>query len=887
MPIPTHDDVSPPTRPGRRRRVRAALATSVLLMLSPLSAVAAPAPASPAAPTATAAVPAAYDQDYRPQFHFSAQKNWLNDPNGLVYYKGTYHLFFQHNPKGNTWGNMSWGHATSKDLVHWTEQPIAIPQTFNDAGESIEDIFSGSVVVDKDNTSGFGTKAKPAMVAAYTSAYTDKHPTLAGRQAQSLAYSTDEGKTWTKYAENPVLDINSREFRDPKVFWYAPAKQWRMVVVRALEHKVAIYGSSDLKKWDELSQFGPSGAVGGAWECPDLFPLAVDGDPLNVKWVMVVNLNPGGIAGGSAGQYFVGDFDGTTFTSDDPASYTPPEGTVMQDFEDASYGSWSTTGEAFGEGPATGDLPGQAGVANFLGDRLANSFVGSDASRGTLTSPEFTIDQGYLNFLVGGGNHPRLEGATLDPSVPAGTVFADFEGETWGEGWTATDDFTADGPRPGTIGDQQPVTGYQGEKLVNTFTDHDASTGVITSPVFTIGEDYINLLVGGGNHPYAGDGDGATAVNLVVDGEVVRTATGQDSELANWVSWDAADLEGKQAQIQIVDNNTGGWGHILVDHIMFSGEKAIPLSLETTVNLLVGDKVVHSTTGPNSEVLDWAGWDVRKLAGKTARIQLIDNNTGGFGHILADQFTLADQPAESSTQRAHWLDYGRDFYAGVLFNDVPQHKRIMIAWMNNWQYGGSVPTDPWRSAMSVPRELTLQTVRGDVRLQSAPVKQLTKLRKAKPVDLSSTRLLPGTTTLRKKGASGDTVEIHASFTARNADKFGVKVRVGNGQKTVIGYDVFRQGIYVDRTKSGDVGFSASFPSTEFAPLKLRANGRVKLRILVDRSSVEVFADNGRVTVTDQIFPDRSSQKIQVFSNGGRAQLSDLKIWQLKSSWSKR
>jgi levanase len=829
-------------------------------------------------------VVATYDETYRPQFHFSAAKNWLNDPNGLVYYKGLYHLFFQHNPNGNTWGNMSWGHATSRDLVHWKEQPLAIPQTFNAAGDSIEDIFSGSAVVDTNNTSGFGTKKNPPMVAVYTSAYTGKHPTLAGRQAQSLAYSTDEGQTWTKYAGNPVLDIGSGEFRDPKVFWYAPAKQWRMVVVRALEHKVDIYGSPNLKTWTHLSEFGPAGATGGAWECPDLFPLAVDGNPRNIKWVMVVNLNPGGIAGGSGGQYFVGDFDGTTFTSDDPPSYTPPTGTVLEDFENPTYGSWTTSGDAFGDAPTAGNAPGQGGVAGYLGDQLANSFHGGDGARGTLTSPEFPINADYLNFLVGGGNHPRVDGTTLDPSLPDGTVFNDFEGATWGTGWTATGDFTNDGPRPGTIGDQQPVIGYQGQKLVNTFTDHDSSTGTISSPTFTIGQNYINLLVGGGNHPYTGTGTDATAVNLIVDGQVVRTATGQDSELANWVAWNVADLQGKQARIDIVDNNTGGWGHILTDQIMFSPEAATPVSVETTVNLFVDGLVVRTATGPNSETLDWTGWDVRDLAGKTARIQIVDNNNGGWGHILTDQFTFADQPALSTTQRAHWLDYGRDFYAGVTFNNTPNNKRIMIAWMNNWQYGGNIPTDPWRSAMSLPRELTLTKTKGKTELRSTPVPQLKALRKPAPVHISAARLLQGTTTLRARGASGDTLEIKSRFRARDAEKFGLNVRVGNGEKTVIGYDVFRKGVYLDRTRSGRVDFSTTFPSTEFAPVKPDANGDIRLHIYVDRSSVEVFANDGRVAITDQVFPQPDSDNIQLFSTGGRAQLKELTIWQLKSAW---
>ncbi len=862
---------------------RSVFRSLAMLIALALAVLVAPGGRAVAAP-ADSGVPAAYDQTYRPQFHFSAAKNWLNDPNGLLYYKGVYHLFFQHNPKGNTWGNMSWGHATSRDLVHWTEQPLAIPQTFNSNGESIEDIFSGSAVIDTNNTSGFGTKKNPPMVAIYTSAYTSKHPTLAGRQAQSLAYSTDEGKTWTKYAGNPVLDIGSSEFRDPKVFWYAPAKQWRMVVVRAVEHKVAIYGSPNLKDWTELSEFGPAGATGGAWECPDLFPLAVDGNPRNVKWVLVVNLNPGGIAGGSGGQYFVGDFNGTTFTSDDPPSYTPPTGTVLQDFENTDFGSWTTTGDAFGDAPTAGNAPGQGGVAGYLGEQLANSFHGGDGSRGTLTSSEFSIDADYLNFLVGGGNHPRVDGTTLDPTLPAGTVFADFEGTTWGDGWTATGDFADDGPRPGTIGDQQVVSGYQGQQLVNTFTDHDLSTGTISSPTFTIDQNYINLLVGGGNHPYTGTGTDATAVNLVVDGQVVRTATGQDSELANWVAWNVSDLQGKQARIDIVDNNTGGWGHILADQITFSPAAATPVSVETSVNLLVDGKVVRTATGPNSETLDWTGWDVRDLAGKTAQIEIIDNNTGGWGHILADQFTFAAQPALSATQRAHWLDYGRDFYAGVTFNNVPDNKRIMIAWMNNWQYGGNIPTDPWRSAMSLPRQLTLATADGKTELRSTPVPQLKALRTSRPVHISGTRLLPGTTTLRTSRAAGDTLEIKARFRARDAAKFGLQVRVGNGEKTVIGYDADRGGIYLDRTRSGKVDFSSSFPSTEFAPLKPDARGEIELHVFVDRSSVEVYANGGRVAITDQVFPQPDSDKVRLFSIGGRAQLQELTIWQLKSAW---
>jgi sucrose-6-phosphate hydrolase SacC (GH32 family) len=257
---------------------------------------------------------------FRPAVHFTARDTWLNDPNGLVFHDGLYHLFFQNNPYGNVWGNMSWGHATSRDLLHWTEHPVAI------ACDESEDIFSGSVVVDHGNTSGFGTADAPALVAIYTSAYkaaSEHH----GTQAQSLAYSTDAGMTWHKYGNNPVLARNSAHFRDPKVFRYEGGQGtcWIMVAVEAQHQKVVFYRSDDLKTWDFLSDFGPMNADQGEWECPDLFPLAVDGDPDNVKWVLIVNVNPGAVAGGSGGQYFVGQFDGARFVPD-ASSVAAPAG---------------------------------------------------------------------------------------------------------------------------------------------------------------------------------------------------------------------------------------------------------------------------------------------------------------------------------------------------------------------------------------------------------------------------------------------------------------------------------------------------------------------------------------------------------------------------------
>src|SRR5215217_8288391 len=180
--------------------------------------------------SAAAATSSSYQELFRPQFHYTPAKNWMNDPNGLVYYKGEYHLFYQYNPSGTTWGNISWGHAVSRDLVHWRHLPLAIP----DAADGY--IFSGSAVVDYQNTSDFGRPGRPPMIAIYTRA---AHEGCC--QAQAIAYSLDRGRTWKKYAGNPVLDIGSREFRDPKVFWYAPAKRWIMSVVLATEHKVSFY----------------------------------------------------------------------------------------------------------------------------------------------------------------------------------------------------------------------------------------------------------------------------------------------------------------------------------------------------------------------------------------------------------------------------------------------------------------------------------------------------------------------------------------------------------------------------------------------------------------------------------------------------------------------
>lgn len=239
------------------------------------------------------------EADYRPSYHFTPSRNWMNDPNGLVYYKGTYNLFYQYNPNGNVWGPMNWGHATSSDLFNWQDMPVAL------SPDNLGTIFSGSAVVDSNNTSGFKTGSEYPLVAVFTH--------NGSQQMQSVAYSNDGGTTWNKYASNPVLaNPGLTDFRDPKVFWYAPASKWIMVL--AAGDRIKIYSSTDLKNWIFKSDFGTGvGAHGGVWECPDLFKMTVEGTSIT-KWVLLVSLN-GGPNGGTATQYFTGDFDGTTFTS--------------------------------------------------------------------------------------------------------------------------------------------------------------------------------------------------------------------------------------------------------------------------------------------------------------------------------------------------------------------------------------------------------------------------------------------------------------------------------------------------------------------------------------------------------------------------------------------
>jgi sucrose-6-phosphate hydrolase SacC (GH32 family) len=635
-----------------------------------------------------------YQEPWRPQFHFSQPNLFMNDPNGLVYYDGEWHLFYQSRPGGG----IVWGHAVSKDLLHWQNLGTAIPRQANGAS-----IFSGSVVIDKDNTSGFGTPGNPAMVAIYTASGGGQG------QVQALAYSLDHGRTFTFYSGNPVIDIGSSQFRDPKVFWYEPTKRWVMVVANPDDHQVSIYDSPNLKQWDLKSKWGPLPPVGGQYEVPDMFPLNVDGDPSKTKWVMIISTNPGGTYGGSQTAAYIGDFNGTTFKEDSRYDYSGAPGTTtFADFEGIDYGAWTTTGTAFGAGPSQGALAGQALINGYKGQRLANS---GNGTTGTITSPAFTVSKRYINFLL------------------------------------------------------------------------------------------------------AGTSSATTVVNLVVDGAIARTATPNGRNTLDWVAWDVQDLAGKSAQIQIVDNNTGANSRIYVDDVGFSDTAALP-----------------------------------------------------------------------GNDRAPWFDWGKDNYAGITFDNVPDGRRLFVGWLNNWQYAQStaVPTTQWwRGQQSEPRELTLKTVNGRSELYQVPLRELTTVRTGAPYheegqSVSGERAL---------GTTGTLLDIEAGFRPQTASKFGLKVLTGaNGDQTVIGYDVATGRVYIDRTSSGTAASAMTgFYGVHSAPLTLR-DGKLDLRILVDNSLVEVFANGGERVLTDLVYPAAGSNGLKVFADGGAAALDSINVYKMRSTW---
>ncbi|KAB8236702.1 glycoside hydrolase family 32 protein [Aspergillus alliaceus] len=678
-----------------------------------------------------------YTERYRPQYHFTPEKNWINDPNGLLFYNNLYHMFYQYNPNGTEWGALSWGHATSTDLSHWEHQPVALLAR-GYPGEITEMYFSGSAVADVNNTSGFGTDGKVPLVAIYTSFYPQAQRLPSGKyvrenqQSQSIAYSLDEGLTWTRWdAGNPVIldppvpyEDEYKEFRDPFVFWNGPTQKWVGLVAISKQHKIAIYTSDNLKDWTYVSEFGPFNAVGGVWECPNLFPLPLDGDNSNVKWIAQISLNPGGPPGtiGSGTQYTVGSFDGITFTPDAENIYpdvTPPpaDSVIFEDFE------------------GTGDF-------NALG-------------------------------------------------------------------WTATGGLIGASPAEGAIGDQQIVSGYMGRRLLNTFLDGDSTTGTLTSPSFTISHRYINFLIGGG---YSRS---QTSVNLKIDGQVVRTATGHNSESLVWHGWDVSALTGQTATIEVIDSADGGWGHINIDEISFSN-------------------------------------------------------------------TLA------RSQIANWLDYGPDFYAATSFNGLLQDERIDVAWMSNWQYAAATPEEVWKGAYALPRKLSLRTINQKPMLVHEPMGDWADLIQQDGYSKAWDKVPEGTTAL---AVSGQTMEINLSFPDREAApdevaRFGVIALAMSdlSEQVQVGYDFASKQLFIDRTKSGNVTFDATFPEVYYAPHSADRDGNINMRIFVDWSSVELFGGDGETSITARVFPTENATHSHIFSFGGGTENVKIRVRNIESVW---
>ena len=645
-------------------------------------------------------------EQHRPIFHFTPPNKWMNDPNGMVYFEGEYHLFYQHYPDSTVWGPMHWGHAVSTDLVHWTHLPIALYP------DSLGLIFSGSAVIDWNNTSGLGKNGQPPMIAIYTYHHMAKEK--AGDidfQYQGMAYSNDKGRTWTKYENNPIIpNPGIRDFRDPKVIWDEDSNQWVMVFA-AWDH-VKFYGSPDLQNWEYLSDFGREwGTHSGVWECPDLFPMEVEGTQKK-KWVLLQSLNPGSYNGGSGTQYFVGHFDGKTFKVDPdfakalgkvPASI--PTGTVFADFENG-YGDWKIEGEAFGTKPANGRISDQNEITGFTGNAFVNSFYGGDKSIGKLTSPEFKIEK-----------------------------------------------------------------------------------------------DFINLQVGGGND-----------------------------------------------------------------------------KLRTCINLLVGGKVIRSASGSNGEQLRWTGWDVSDLKGQTAHFEVIDNHTGGWGHINVDQITFADALAKPESEKAVWLDYGRDNYAGVTWSDIPANdgRRIFMGWMSNWDYAQVVPTESWRSAMTLPRTLKLAQTDQGLRLLSQPVAELKKLQNKTHEFAGALDQEPEIFQLQKSSIE---LILEAHIPNKNS-KLSIELSNQKGERYTIGYNAEKQHFFSDRTQSGKVDFSTVFAKAiHVAPYVLK-DQTLKMHLFFDVASVELFAQDGLICMTDVFFPNEDFRDLKIFVEGEGVVLKQGKLFEL-------
>ncbi|MET0908396.1 MAG: GH32 C-terminal domain-containing protein, partial [Ilumatobacteraceae bacterium] len=573
-----------------------------------------------------------------------------------------------------------------------------------------------------------------------------------------------------------------------------------------------------------------------------------------------------------------------TFTSESTvAADAVPAGEVFAGFDEGTYDGWTVANEPgnwkngpFGDAPAGGTLPGPNAVSGFIGAGLVNGFNDGDWPVGTVESPTFTIDRDHVNLLVGGGNHPHVDGTQLGNEPPAGRLLFDgFElpdGTTLADtGWTATGDLAIDPSRnPSTAGGDY----YLGQKRINTWEGGpkgDDNLGDLTSPAFTIesGEDHLSFLLGGGKRF-----NGTLEVRLLVDGVVVRTATGPEAGQLNWQSWDVSEFAGRRAEFQVHDDATGGWGHLTVDHLVLGEEPAKPRSEETSVSLVVDGEVVRTATGRNSETLDWVSWDVAEYAGRQASVRIVDNNRFGWGHVLVDQVMFADAAAAPRIEGYDWLDWGRDYYATVSFSGAPDGRRVMLGWMNDWDYANDIPTGTWRSAMALPRDVSLVTTERGPRLTQRVVPEFAELEQSdRAFAVTARPIADGTETLP---VSGEVLRIDAVLAPGGADAVGLSVLGDDDAATRIGYDATTGRLFVDRRDSGSTAFHPAFASIDDAPVPLD-DGRIAITAYIDRASVEVFTADGRTTITDQVFPNAGADSIGLWADGAGATLESLTV----------
>jgi len=627
-----------------------------------------------------------YQEKYRPQFHFSPAKGWIGDPDGLVYTDGKFHLYW-------------WGHAVSEDLVHWQELPY--PMKGSDGKFSY---FSGSVVVDRKNTGGFGENS---MIAFYT-----KHfPGDSIPETQAISVSNDNGLSYHYYEHNPVLDINEVFFRDPQVFWHKPDQKWKMVVSLPDVQQIHIYESNDLKQWDFCSSFGDLGAKNSFWECPDLFELPVSGQNDESKWVMLIGRGPNRV------QYFVGDFDGKTFVPDGKIvdylqNGTGLRGLVYDNFEGGEYTRWQMEGEAFKDGAAP------KGAIDYLGERYLGDLSQGNAIGSAISKP-FTITHNAINFLMAGGTHPD-----------------------------------------------------------------------------------------------------SLCVNLVVDGKVYRTATGDQTNVFKWNGWDVSDLIGKKAQLAIVDAIVDSThGAIAIDHVVFSNE-LMNHQLEHALWLDYGNDYYATRT--------WRNYDDPNKFGDTVFA------IGWMGNWDYSRWAPTS--------------WGKGFQSLPRVMSLKQH-----------------PTGYRVVQQPIPQ---LQQLRQPLhRANGVIVEKDTKMEPFKPAK--------NTYEIEAEIKPHDNAVFGLNLLVGEGRKLALRYSPAT---STLCLDRTNCTDFISEQQFNDV-----FAKKMYAPLSLH-EGTLKLHIFVDQASVEIFTNDGEVVLSAVTFPSEDQLGIEVFSEDGETEIISLDAWEMKSIW---